>query len=152
MTLKGSKPAEVKEEVPDKPKARKITHVYDLGDVTMEKKEDEKVVVRSGTSIEGNVPVSVKVVRRAGLEDYYEEAVLNEVKILSKLNHPNIVKVLDFFEQKKHYYVVMEPIEGGELFDQIVQRSHYSEKEARDVARILANAVKYCHENNIVHR
>ena len=44
------------------------------------------------------------------------------------------------------------PIAGGELFDRIVARSHYSEREARDVVRTIAEAVEYMHGKNIVHR
>ena len=51
-----------------------------------------------------------------------------------------------------HYYLVAEYLEGGELFDRIVDKSSYTESEARDVCRILFTALSYIHSRGIVHR
>ena len=75
-----------------------------------------------------------------------------EVEILRALDHPNIVSCLDFFEDKKRFHVVMEFLQGGEVFDKLVQKQHYSELEARELVLVLLNAIKYCHDRNIVHR
>lgn len=48
-----------------------------------------------------------------------------------KISHENIVKLYDFFEEKHFYYLVMEILNGGELFDRIVLKQFYNEKEAR---------------------
>lgn len=50
------------------------------------------------------------------------------------------------------YYLVLEHMSGGELFDRIVAKAYYNEKEARDVCKILLEAVAYCHSNNVAHR
>ncbi len=75
-----------------------------------------------------------------------------EAKTLSELNHPNIVKFIGWYEEAKTKYLVMEPCLGGELFDRIVKKQHYSEKEARDVVKQLLEAISYCHSVGIVHR
>lgn len=49
-------------------------------------------------------------------------ALLKEVRILKELDHPNIIKIYDFFEDEKRYYVVVDICSGGELFDHIVQK------------------------------
>lgn len=75
-----------------------------------------------------------------------------ELEIMSKLKHQHIVYFKEIFEDNDSYYVVMELITGGELFDRIITFKHYSEK---DTARIMAqcfSAIKYMHQNNIVHR
>jgi calcium/calmodulin-dependent protein kinase I len=54
--------------------------------------------------------------------------------------------------EEKKYYLVLEYMEGGELFDRIVKKSFYTEKEARDVVFTLLSAIDYCHANNVVHR
>lgn len=54
--------------------------------------------------------------------------------------------------QPENYYLVMEVMSGGELFDRIVQKSYYNEKEARDLVKILLDAICYMHDRNIVHR
>ncbi|CAE7309501.1 cmk-1 [Symbiodinium microadriaticum] len=66
------------------------------------------------------------------------------------LDHPNIVKLLDFFEEETNFYVVLEYLPGGELFDRIVKKTFYSEREARDTVRLIALAIKYCHDKEIL--
>lgn len=68
------------------------------------------------------------------------------------LNHPNVVKAMDIFEEPEHFYVIMELITGGELFDRIVRKQFYKELEARNLAKTLLQAIKYIHDNNYVHR
>ena len=81
-----------------------------------------------------------------------EEALQSEVTILQKLKHENIVTCDDFYREDKKYYLVLEYMEGGELFDRIVKKSFYNEKEARDVVALLLSAIGYCHSQNVVHR
>lgn len=75
-----------------------------------------------------------------------------EVDVLGSIDHPNVIKLYDFFEEKKMYYMVIELMEGGELFERIVKKTFYNEKEARDLIRILLDALAYLHQRNIVHR
>ena len=93
--------------------------------------------------------VAVKVVKKCRSED---EFLRQEVDILKRLKHPNIVSCLDFFEDYSSFYVVMELVEGGEVFDQIIKKDTYSELEARELVFVLLNAIQYCHQRNIVHR
>jgi serine/threonine protein kinase len=72
--------------------------------------------------------------------------------VLEELKHPNIIRLHDVFEEKAFYYLVTEKMMGGELFDRIVQKSYYNEKEARDTCIILFEALQYCHEHQIAHR
>lgn len=62
------------------------------------------------------------------------------------------VRQLDFFEEPHTYYIVLEYLTGGELFDRIVSKQYYNEKEARDCVKLVLRALKYIHEQNIVHR
>jgi serine/threonine protein kinase len=81
-----------------------------------------------------------------------EKSLKEEIEILRSLNHNHIVRFVDYFEESTKYYVVLELLEGGELFDRIVKKTVYNEKEARDLVRVLFTAIKYCHDHNIVHR
>ena len=96
--------------------------------------------------------ITAKVIDKAALAKDDEESLHSEVAILQKLSHKNIVTCSDFFSEEKHYYLVLEYMEGGELFDRIVKKSYYNEKEARDVVYTLLSAIEYCHSHNIVHR
>ncbi|XP_030521370.1 calcium-dependent protein kinase 10-like [Rhodamnia argentea] len=81
------------------------------------------------------------------------EDVRREVAIMSTLpEHPNIVKLKATYEDSDNVHLVMELCEGGELFDRIVARGHYSERAAAGVARTIAEVVRMCHTNGVMHR
>ena len=62
------------------------------------------------------------------------------------------MKLLDIYEDDDNVYMIMELMMGGELFDRIVAKEFYSEKEASDVLRPVVDSIKYCHSLGIVHR
>ncbi|KAJ6672491.1 SERINE/THREONINE-PROTEIN KINASE [Salix viminalis] len=81
------------------------------------------------------------------------EDVRREVAIMSTLpENPNIVKLRATYEDYENVHLVMELCEGGELFDRIVARGHYSERAAAHVARTIAEVVRMCHANGVMHR
>lgn len=96
--------------------------------------------------------VAVKIVNRQDLSTADEDLLKQEVSIMQRLQHNHIIQLFDFFEEEKFYYLVLEYMDGGELFDRIVKKTSYNEKEARDVVRILVDALNYCHSKGIVHR
>ena len=76
----------------------------------------------------------------------------NEIAILKDLDHPNTVKMYEFLEDEKRIYIVTEICKGGELFDEILNRSKFDERDAAVVMKQLLSAINYCHQKNIVHR
>ncbi|NXX20938.1 KCC1G kinase, partial [Podargus strigoides] len=76
----------------------------------------------------------------------------NEIAVLRKIKHENIVTLEDIYESTTHFYLVMQLVSGGELFDRILERGVYTEKDASVVIHQVLTAVKYLHENGIVHR
>ncbi|KAF4796171.1 Calcium/calmodulin-dependent protein kinase type 1D [Turdus rufiventris] len=76
----------------------------------------------------------------------------NEIAVLKKIKHENIVTLEDIYESTTHFYLVMQLVSGGELFDRILERGVYTEKDASLVIHQVLTAVKYLHENGIVHR
>ena len=68
---------------------------------------------------------------------------------MKTVDHPNIVKMIDFFEDEAHYCLIMELMEGGELFDQILQREQFTESEARLAIRSIIDAIRYCHNMDL---
>lgn len=95
---------------------------------------------------------AVKCIDRQKLTKEDAIALIEEVAILKEFDHEHIICLYDFFEESKMYFLVMERMSGGELFDRIVEKHFYNEKEARDVCKILLEAVGYCHKNNVAHR
>ncbi|KAL3916932.1 MAG: hypothetical protein SGILL_004951, partial [Bacillariaceae sp.] len=98
------------------------------------------------------VAYAVKCVNRKKLSEEDEAALLDEVDILIEMNSIHIIRLYDFFTEPSTYYLVMEQMSGGELFDRIVAKAYYNEKEARDTCLILLEAVGYMHENHVAHR
>lgn len=69
------------------------------------------------------------------------------------LDHPNIVKLIDFSESKQYYFIILELAQGGELFHQIVRLTYFSEELSRHVIVQVAQALEHLHEEKgIVHR
>ena len=109
-------------------------------------------VVKSGTNRKTGEQVAIKIFDKATLEEDDELALQTEVDILSQMDHPNVVKLYEIFDEKEFMYLVMELMTGGELFDRIVEKEHYSEKEAADTIRPIVDAIRYCHGMGIIHR
>ena len=109
-------------------------------------------VVKESFSVGDGSRVAVKIMKREKLTPDDEASIYQEARILQEVNHPNIVKMFDFYEEPENFYMVMECIDGGELFDRIVKKTVYTEKEARDLVVVCLNAIKYLHDRNIVHR
>jgi len=107
-------------------------------------------VVKEGIAKSGN-HVAIKIVDKSHVK-HKPEMLRNEVEILLKIEHPNIIKLLDLFDTQEKLYLVMELVTGGELFDRIVEREQYSESDAKEVMRQLLNAIEYIHSRDIVHR
>lgn len=95
---------------------------------------------------------AVKIVTKAKLGKEDEDALKEEIRILSSLKHPGIIRLYETFEDDKFYYLVTEEMYGGELFDRVVQKSFYNEKEARDACQSIVKAIQYCHKHHIAHR
>jgi calcium-dependent protein kinase len=68
-----------------------------------------------------------------------------EIDILKNLDHPNIVKLYEVFEDKTKIYLITELCDGGELFDEIIERGNFTEKDAASVIKQVLSAVSYCH-------
>ena len=108
--------------------------------------------VKEGTHRQTSKPYAIKIVTKSKLTREDEVALRDEIDVLKELKHPNIIRLYDVFDESQFYYLVTECLFGGELFDRIVSKSYYSEKEARDVCRILFQSMAYCHGRSIAHR
>lgn len=80
------------------------------------------------------------------------QSLANEISVLRKLKHPNIVRLLEIFDNATQVCLVMELVTGGELFDRILEKGQYTERDASEVVRQIFDAVAYLHDAGIVHR
>ncbi|KAK7882166.1 hypothetical protein WMY93_028340 [Mugilogobius chulae] len=81
-----------------------------------------------------------------------EHLVQNEVAILRRVKHPNIVLLIEEMDTPTELYLVMELVKGGDLFDAITSSDKYTERDASSMLFNLASAIKYLHSHSIVHR
>ena len=97
---------------------------------------------------------AVKMIHKTGLHQQQidEKYMLKEISILTSLDHPNILKCYEIFEDSWKYYVAMDYCAGGELFDKIVQMKKFTEAIAAQILFQLLSALAYCHEKNVIHR
>jgi calcium-dependent protein kinase len=75
-----------------------------------------------------------------------------EISILQQLDHPHILKLYEYFEDAKNFYVITELCTGGELFDKIIEKEAFTEKEAAHCFKQILQGINYCHSQGIVHR
>ena len=108
--------------------------------------------VRKCMHRETHVHRAVKLIKKQDMDDEEKRLLFNEINILKELDHPNIVKMYEFFEDDRRYYLVTEICKGGELFDEIIKNNKFDETDAAVVIKQVLSCVNYCHKNNIVHR
>ncbi|XP_032987571.1 calcium/calmodulin-dependent protein kinase type 1 isoform X2 [Rhinolophus ferrumequinum] len=95
--------------------------------------------------------VAIKCIAKKALEGK-EGSMENEIAVLHKIKHPNIVALDDIYESGGHLYLIMQLVSGGELFDRIVEKGFYTERDASRLIFQVLDAVKYLHDLGIVHR
>ena len=95
---------------------------------------------------------AVKTIAKANLSQKNLNNLICEIQVLAKLDHPNIVKYYETYDDDKNFSLVMELCEGGELFERIVKRKRLNEKDAAEILFKLTHAISHCHSRNIVHR
>jgi len=75
-----------------------------------------------------------------------------EIELMKMMDHPNIIKLYESFEDHRNIYLVMELCAGGELFDKIIESGHFTEVQAAILMQQIVRAIYYMHENHVCHR
>lgn len=111
-------------------------------------------VVYRCTERASGAPRAVKLMSTDGMSKFELEELHNEVLMLSNVDHANALKMFDYFEDadKATALLVTDCLEGGELFDKILEKAFYSEKDARSVVAVVLELLVYLHEKGIAHR
>ena len=95
---------------------------------------------------------AMKIIKRDNVDESFMAALNSEIKILQMLDHPNIVKLYEVYQDPKNIYMITEYLEGGELFDMILKSRNFNENIAAKIMKQVLSAVAYCHSKKIVHR
>lgn len=109
--------------------------------------------VKRGRHIATNELVAIKILDYVKLRAAkMDQRIFSEIKILRLFSHPNICRLYDVIQTPTHIFLIMEYVEGGELFDYIVKEGKVKEVEARYIFQQIICALEYCHHYRVVHR
>ncbi|CAD8141750.1 unnamed protein product [Paramecium pentaurelia] len=95
---------------------------------------------------------AMKLILKSKLKKEDQEKLLEETNILMDIDHPNIVKLYEMYQDDNSYYLISEYCDGGELFEKIKFVQTLTEKEIANYMKQILTAVAYCHSKGIVHR
>jgi calcium/calmodulin-dependent protein kinase I len=126
---------------------RSIFQVYTLGE---EIGRGAFSIVKKGRNMITEQEVAIKVLKRKFLLN--SNSITREIEIMKRLNHPNILRLLDVYENEEYVFIVLPLIEGGSLFEKIVEYGCFYEDDAQYIIRQILQAVGYLHQCGIVHR
>jgi len=97
-----------------------------------------------------NVERAIKTMSKGNIKHVHR--FMQEISIMKAMDHPNIIKLFETFEDRKQIFLVMELCKGGELFDRIIEAGHFTEKDCAQVVQQMLSAVLYMHKSNVCHR
>ena len=109
--------------------------------------------VKLGVEKKTKERVAIKIIKKKKAKPSDMELVRTEIDIMKLCHHPNVVHLLDHFENADYIFIVMEYIRGGRLTDYMKEKKfHFSEKRAAEIIYEIAIGVKYLHKYGIIHR
>lgn len=108
--------------------------------------------VRHGIDKATGKAYAIKILNKNLMTKADKAALKTEVQILGRIDHDHIVKLKEVFDTDKKFYLVMDLMTGGELFDRIVELEKYTEADAAKLIYSITKAIGYCHNLGIVHR
>ena len=109
-----------------------------------------KVCIHKGTRVQ----YALKTLQKKKVKPSKLNQLREEIYTMADLDHPNIIRIHEVFEDEDSIYLVLDLCQGGELLDRLHEQrgSRYSEREACQYVYTILSAVKYCHGHHVVHR
>lgn len=112
------------------------------------KKKAKKEVPPERSTRNDTIYYALKTIMISRISPDFIEELKNEIDILKSLDHPNIVRAFEVFDNKSQIYIVLELCSGGDLY----RRLPYSEQQAASISGKICSAIAYMHKKNVVHR
>jgi len=109
-------------------------------------------VVYEGTDKKTGEKFAIKFIEKKFVDQEELNLLQREIDIMKQVNHRNVLRLMEIYESAQHLSLVMELVNGGELFYKIVDKGSYSEKDAVNIVRQLVEGVHYLHNKGICHR
>lgn len=109
-------------------------------------------VVRLATNKAKNQKFAVKAFKTANINADVKAQLESEVEIVLSMDHPHIIRLFAVYESDEFLHLVMECMEGGELFDRVMMRKRFTERDAAEAVWQMLLSINYLHSHDIVHR
>ena len=103
---------------------------------------------------ESGFKVAIKIIAKNALQSRpaMQQKLEREIAIMKFLDHPNVLRLYDVYDTPNYLFLVLEHVEGGELFDYLLSKKVLPESEALRFFQELVDGVDYCHEHLVCHR
>ena len=85
---------------------------------------------------------AMKIIKKRKNKSNEEKEILNEIEILKKLDHPKILKIIDFYSKVKKYYIITEYCPEGELFNEIIKVGRFDEGQTAFIILVIVIVIK----------
>ena len=110
--------------------------------------------VKLGTHRVTGLQVAIKIISKETLEAKpgMRKKMEREIAVLRLVNHPNVMKLFDVYETSRYLFLVLEYVQGGELFDHLVRKGRLLPDEALRFFQQIIHGVEYCHKHMVCHR
>jgi 5'-AMP-activated protein kinase catalytic alpha subunit len=109
--------------------------------------------VKKGIHKLTGLPVAIKILEKEKIKELADvERVRREISILTRVRHPNVIRLYEVIDSPRHIFLIMDYMSGGELFDYIVKAGRVPEPQACKFFHQILNGVDYFHLKNITHR
>ena len=98
---------------------------------------------------------AMKIIKNTSISDNdgaANQKFLKEIQVLKELEHPNIIKIFEYYIDNKYHYIITELLTGGELYETILKFQKFNEKNAAKIMKQILSALNYLHSKGIVHR
>jgi calcium/calmodulin-dependent protein kinase I len=109
-------------------------------------------IVKEATNKQTGEKAAIKIIPQDKVAGEDLRLLRREIANLLAIEHPNILKLLEVYEDPQNFYLVMELIQGKELFDKIIDMGNYSERDAAHIMSQILDALAYLHSKGICHR
>lgn len=110
--------------------------------------------VFKGQAVQDQSLVAIKAISKASISKHTRnvQALVNEVNLMKRLRHPRIIRLLCIYESDDQLFLVLEYVDGGDLFKRLIRKGKYSEAKAAVFMRYMLEALEYMHSRGVVHR
>ena len=134
--------------------SKKIDRIEDSYDLGKKLGEGSYGVVTEAVNKHTLSKCAIKVIRKETIEksSTLKDLVTQELKILQNISHPNIVRIYELLHNQTQFYTVQELVPHGELYDLMVAKGIFTEKNSIIIMKQLLSALNYLHTSGIVHR